>query len=412
MTCMRVSLCLFVLLVAVPSGLATAQDRPWPTFETQEIDRSLTVGYAVLLQDINEDRRPDIVVVDSRRLIWFENPSWRLHTILGEGTTKPDNVCIAPLDVNGDGHEDLILGAGWRGFNTREPGTLQWLEHPGRPGASWRVHPIGEVISLHRIRVGDIDGDGVKELVVAPLLGPGTTRRGNFMQRPVSLFYYEIPSGSDRSWRRETIDSESLHVMHNIWLDDLNGNGRLEVLTASYEGVRSYELVGGRWSFVRIGAGDQSRPDRERGASEVKTGRLADGRRLVATIEPWHGDKAVVYVQEGVGIQRYRRIVLDDRLRQGHAVWCADLDGDGNDEIVIGSRQHLSETERYGVRVYRVASGDAAKWERFVLDHGGMACEDLAVDDLDGDGRLDIVAVGRATRNVRIYWNRGQERSR
>jgi hypothetical protein len=34
-----------------------------------------------------------------------------------------------------------------------------------------------------------------------------------------------------------------------------------------------------------------------------------------------------------------------------------------------------------------------------------VAVEDLAVGDLNGDGKLDVVAVGRATKNVRIYWN-------
>jgi hypothetical protein len=27
--------------------------------------------------------------------------------------------------------------------------------------------------------------------------------------------------------------------------------------------------------------------------------------------------------------------------------------------------------------------------------------------DLNGDGRIDIIAGGRATKNVKIYWNRG-----
>ena len=41
-------------------------------FKTQEIDRSLTVGYATLIEDINEDGKKDIIVVDSHRVIWFE----------------------------------------------------------------------------------------------------------------------------------------------------------------------------------------------------------------------------------------------------------------------------------------------------------------------------------------------------
>ena len=39
------------------------------------------------------------------------------------------------------------------------------------------------------------------------------------------------------------------------------------------------------------------------------------------------------------------------------------------------------------------------------VDPGGVAVEDLAAGDLNGDGKIDIVAVGRATLNVRVYWN-------
>jgi hypothetical protein len=35
----------------------------------------------------------------------------------------------------------------------------------------------------------------------------------------------------------------------------------------------------------------------------------------------------------------------------------------------------------------------------------GMAPEDLAITDVDGDGRPETLASGRATANVRIYWN-------
>jgi hypothetical protein len=40
-----------------------------------------------------------------------------------------------------------------------------------------------------------------------------------------------------------------------------------------------------------------------------------------------------------------------------------------------------------------------------VIDDQHMSAEDVAAADLKGDGNIDIVAVGRATHNVTIYWN-------
>jgi hypothetical protein len=38
-------------------------------------------------------------------------------------------------------------------------------------------------------------------------------------------------------------------------------------------------------------------------------------------------------------------------------------------------------------------------------DTGAVAVEGLCIGDLNGDGRSDIIAVGRQTGNLRIYWN-------
>ena len=90
-------------------------------------------------------------------------------------------------------------------------------------------------------------------------------------------------------------------------------------------------------------------------------------------------------------------------------MWCADLDGDGNDELIIGVRDNLNDkpNERRGVRIYKAVDGSGTKWERQIVEDGGVAVEDLSVADLNGDGRPDLVAVGRQTHNIRIYWNEG-----
>jgi hypothetical protein len=209
----------------------------------------------------------------------------------------------------------------------------------------------------------------------------------------------------------EVID-EGLHVVHNFApVPRASGKG-MDVLTASYEGVSLLSRAeSGKWGRKHLGAGNQEKPASNRGSSEIKQGTLKGGRKFIATVEPWHGHQVVVYTEPAAAGDKWERHVLDEQLKWGHGVWCADLDGDGGDELVIGVRDDLSKKdgERCGVRVYKALDDKGTKWARHDIDPGGVAVEDLAAADLDGDGRIDIIAVGRATKNLRIYWNQGKK---
>ncbi len=389
-----------------------------PRFEMQELSEKVTVGYAVSLVDMNADGKTDVLVVDSKRLIWFENPSWRLHTIMS-APDKADNVCIAPHDIDGDGLLDVALGADWT-LNTRAGGTIQWFARPEKADQLWKLHPIGEEPTVHRMQWIDLAGDGKPELVVLPLMGRDTTRP-NFAERGVRMLAYSIPaSPKTDSWPVEVL-ADDLHVAHNFFPTDLDADGKTDVLVVSFEGVSLLQRVAEgdktRWKRTLIGEGNQ-KTSPNRGASEIKHGRLAGGGDYIATIEPWHGHQVVVYTRpEGSpsesATKMWTRHVIDEQLQWGHAVWCANLDDDEDEELIIGVRDDKDNSARRGVRIYDPAGEkgaivDPATWKRTLLDTGEIAVEDLAAADLDGDGQTDIVAVGRATHNIRIYWNRGK----
>lgn len=409
------------LLALMPAAAAD-----FPRFPLQEIDpHAGNVVYAVTVADVDGNQKPDVVAVTEDAVVWYENPGWTRHDLI-RGITARDNVCIQPHDIDGDGRIDFALGAGWRPPDTRNPSTLQWLgrDNDGR----WQLHPIHfDEPTLHRLRFGSVKGEpGKVQLVVAPLQGRGTKGPDWGHGDGVRVIVYDVPEKPQSAdWPSEIAD-HSLHTIHNLQLIDLNGDRRDEIVVAAWEGVFVLERdIAGRWTRTRIGRGNQeSAPFK--GSSEVKVGKLQGGGTYVATIEPWHGYQVVVYTPPRDAAPQasattatpvppppptWPRTVIAEPLQWGHAVWCANLDADGDDELIIGQRDANKAgapgPRGPGVFVFDPKPGSGGlTFERHAIDDGGVGCEDALAADLDGDGRLDIIAGGRSTHNVRIYWNR------
>ncbi len=400
----RLVLVLLALPLIVGALAARAADTPTLAWKEQVLSSEVGIGYAVAVADMNGDRKPDVLLVDADRVAWFQNPTWQRHEML-VGSTPRDNVCLAATDLDGDRRAEVALGAYWKPSDTVGSGSVHWLQRGIRPEDPWTPKALHAEPTIHRMRWADVDGDGTDELLVAPLHGKGN-QGPNIEGAGVRLLAYRPPARDGAEWTTELMD-DALHVVHNIWPLQWDGDPSQEVMVASFEGVSLLDRgPDGKWRRTLLAEGNQAtRPNR--GSSEIRAGRLRGGARVFATVEPWHGHQVVAYTspadrKDGALWERH---VLDESLKEAHGVWFANLDGRPGDELVIGWRAP-DAGKKVGVIVFRALDGTGVNWERLSVDDNGMACEDLTAADLDADGRPEIIAAGRATHNLKIYWNR------
>ncbi|CAN5694364.1 VCBS repeat-containing protein [soil metagenome] len=386
----------------------------FPAFDRQEIDpHAGNVVYALTVADVNGDGKPDVCALTEDAIVWYANPTWEKHVIL-KGATERDNVTFQAFDLTRNGRIDFALGAGWNPRDTNTDAPIEWAEQAAE--GAWKLHPIGGEPTVHRLRFGHVKGEIRPNLVVVPLQGRSTGGPNWGQGQGVRILVYSIPDDPTKDpWPLEVAD-DSLHTVHNFQLYDWDGDGREEILAAAWEGVFLLQRDDqGKWSRTQIGTGNQE-TEPFKGASEIKVGHLRDGRKYIATIEPWHGHQVVVYTAPDSGEGLWTRRVIDEPISWGHAIWVADLDGDGDEELIIGQRDPNKEPSDNpvgpGVWVYDPIAGTwPVEFQRHNIDDGGVAVEDALAADLNGNGRPEIIAGGRASHNVVIYWNQGADGS-
>ncbi len=372
-----------------------------PVFEPQTIDSQIEIGYGLAPADIDGDGRTDIVLADKTQFVWYRNPDWKKF-ILAERLTVQDNVCVAARDLDGDGKAEIAVGANWNPADTVNSGSVHYLVAPENRQERWQALALPHEPTVHRMHWVKCDQEQFV-LVVSPLHGRGN-RNGEGVG--VRLLAYAVPRQLQEPWPTTLLD-DSMHMTHNLdpcqWYAHTAAE---ELLYIGREGAMLLYFEKGDWKKRAL--------PRIEGGGEIRMVVLPDGRRAVATIEPMHGDRLVLYVTDqrgdevpGTPVDIIDRIVLDDRFQGGHAIAAGDLLPGSGEEIVAGWRLP-NQDGKVGLKLYWPIDGQARQWESSWLDANGMATEDARLADLDQDGRLDVIAAGRATKNVKIYWNRSR----
>ncbi|MGH9147725.1 MAG: FG-GAP repeat domain-containing protein [Vicinamibacterales bacterium] len=360
-------------------------------FAAHTVATEIRGGYQVVAADLNRDGRTDLVALGSQmsELVWFENPGWQRHVIT---TDAPRMINMDAADADGDGVPEIGLAYEFSTNPGKSLGKIAILQSTGDPRAPWTLKEIDAIPTSHRVRWADVEGNGRRVLVNAPILHAKATGFPDPDRLPTPLVLYR-----PGAWKAEPITVENQGVVHGLLVADRDGDGRQEVFTAGRLGVHAHSLgKDGVWKRTEIVKGNPA-PYPDGGASEVGTG-FINKARFYATVEPFHGNMVVVYRQDSQG--EWRRQVIDSELSNGHSLQVVDLDGDGAHEIVAGGTRGPKN-----VYMYRVGA-DGQTWERSVVD-AELAANSCTVADINGDKKMDLACIdGTAPFNLKWYENR------
>jgi hypothetical protein len=289
-----------------------------------------------------------------------------------------DDFSAIPFDVDGDGRLDVVTG-GWWG------GSLRWRQCPSDPTQPWREHVLAEGIgNVETTRAWDVDGDG--ELEIVP----------NTPGHPFA-YYKRIPGTTNFS---KHLVSET-PIGHGFGFGDVDGDG-------------VGEFVFGKGIIKRIGSSWQTLPLFDLGFPDASCPILVvdANRDGVADLIVGHAHSYGLEWWEQRSTGAWLRHPIDEDNAQYHDLQWADIDGDGQPELVTGKRHRAhcgndaGEADALGIYYFK---WNGESFTKQVIDYqppggdGGGCGIQFALADLRGVGRLDLVAPGKD--GLYVYWN-------
>jgi hypothetical protein len=280
---------------------------------------------------------------------------------------------------------EIVLASEFENQAKNSIGIVSVLRPNGDPREPWTATEIDRLTTSHRLRTADIFGNGKPVVVNAALTGAAAGAPEYRDQTP--LVYY-VPG----EWKRRVISTENSGVVHGIFITDWDGDHRDDILTASFNGLHLFRYGNGKWTRTEISKGDPAAWPKS-GSSDVTVAHLGK-TRILAAIEPWHGNQVAVYTERA---GKWDRAVIDTTLNDGHTIQAGDFNGDGNDELIAGFRAAPKSVYLYSY------DAPTKHWNRTTLDKD-MAAASCAIADLNKDGRPDIACID----STRLKWYEAQ----
>jgi len=378
---------------------------------------------SVALADVNADGKIDAVVAN-----YF---SGTVAVLLGRGDGTFESavtydaggaaVSVAVADVNRDGKPDLLVGncGSSPAYSCPGPGgsvavLLGYGDGTFKPAVTY---DSGSSTSVMSIAVADVSGDGMPDLLIANCNGvSGAGAVGVLL------------GIGDGTFRPVVTYDPGTACSHSIAVADVNGDGKPDLEVAS----SAFRVGSDKSVSVLIGNSDGTfRPAVIYGSGSGLADSIA-----VADVNGDHkpdllvtnvcadakcsgnGGNGVVGVLLGNGDGTFKPAVIYDSGGQvARSVTIADVNGDGRPDVVLVNQCSNNQSGCPGNEVgLLLGNGDGTFQSVLNYSSGGSVgtngslADSVAVADVNGDGRLDLVVAnggGSGNGSVGILLNDG-----
>jgi hypothetical protein len=350
------------------------------------------------VKDMDGDGDPDVASTTGRHpLIWDSEVAWFRNNLdqgapwdkfIISSSAPEDNPLkntngIVISDIDGDGREDVVVGTG----NVIEPvvGNVYWFKAPEDPTGEWQRFDIeaGSANSYFKMCTMDVNEDSMPDIIAggrkgaAIFINPGT------------------PDEAGALWEKISFPGDTGSA---LYLDDLDQDGRPDVVNTLLHGNVSWFAIAYENGEVVL---NRTMIDEDLdNAFDVNCMDInGDGRKdvIVTTL-----NQPNIYWYEAPANSGEPWIRHDlSTTYSGTDIYTEDINGDQQTDVVVSG----AFSDKIAWFEFEWKAGEAV-WTEHMIDDLVDDPGDVSLDDLDGDGDLDVVVTGLREDQMLWYENK------